>query len=147
MADYDPRDAEKACFPAGVYKAHIKAAEKTTSKSSGKPMFVFQIVIHDRQRGENTIWERCVVPSAMWKMKALAEAIGKVPEFNTGVFNPRDYVGANLEVEVDVERQSGYADKNVILEFMPLRSGGAPAKSDSGEYPTSLPETGEDPPF
>lgn len=146
---YDPKDAG-GTWPMNVYRANIESAEETTAKSSGRPMIKMGFKLYDRERGTKIIYEHMVIPSALWKLQKVAEAIGKQDAFESGAFDRRDYVGANLEVEIDTEKQDGYADKNVILEFMPIRPS-APAKSETGtyeDYATSMPkDSGEDPPF
>lgn len=131
---YDPKEAGGKCWPDGIYKAHIEKAEEGVAKSSGKDMITFTFVLHDKTLGSKRVPERMVVPSTLWKLKNLAEAIGKTAAFESGDFNARDYVGANLEVEITTESSPGYADKNVIMEFIALQAG-APKNREDDDPP------------
>lgn len=144
---YDPKDAG-GTWPSNIYKASIESAEETTAKSSGRPMVKMGFKLYDRERGTKIITEHMVIPAALWKLQKVAEAIGKMDAFETGAFDKRDYVGANLEVEIDTEKQDGYADKNVINEFLAIKPSSGTAKGGTTEYATSLPKSdAEDPPF
>lgn len=113
---YNAKDAI-ACLPAGTYDATVEAVTETTSKS-GKEMLVVSYRIYKPNGGDTALKDYVVNPNGLWRLKRLAKAIGKTAEFESGVFRESDYVGSNLKLDLDVEEDEQYGDKNRIAGWV-----------------------------
>jgi len=111
--NYNPKDAV-SCLEEGVYKATIEGAEETVSKNNNE-MIVFTLKVYGRYTATLKDW--IVVPAAIWKLKRVAEAIGKIDHFATGEFDADEYIGANLCVELAVESSDKYGDQNRVRNY------------------------------
>jgi hypothetical protein len=117
--NYSPRDAEK-CLPTGDYQASLKTCEEKTSKA-GNPMAVLTWEVYpDDQRPPVLVKDYVVLPDGTWKIKRLAQALGKEPDFKTGHFQPEDQIGCSILLELRVEQQEGFDDKNAVKAYKPL---------------------------
>lgn len=144
---YNPNEAALT-WPEGVYKAHIEKMFEKTSKA-GNEMIEVIFVCRDRERGEMKVWDYIVIPKGLWKLKKIADAIGKPAAFESGNFNANDYVGENLQLELALDRRVGYADRNAVAEYLPLQGKRAATPEEKyNDYATSMPKDDEgDPPF
>lgn len=121
---YNPK-AAVACLAANVYDASIDKMEAGTTKKGDKDMVTATLRLYT-DLGERTIKEWIVMPDFAWKLKRIAKAIGKLAAFDSGEFDPRDYEGEVLAVELVVEESEEYGDQNRIKAFLPKRVGSRP---------------------
>jgi hypothetical protein len=126
--EYNPEDS-RIVWPDGIYSAHIEQAEEKISKA-GNRMIEFTFVCFHRLHGITRVWEHVVVPKQLWKLKALASAVGRQAAYASGRFQAADYVGAHLELELNTECSKRYPPKNVIVEVLPAPGG---SQVDPGE--------------
>ena len=118
---YDP-DQPGPNWPDGIYAAHIESAEEKLSKA-GNRMIEFTFVCFHKCLGITRVWEHVVVPKQLWKLRALAAAIGRQDAYASGTFRAADYLGSHLELELNTEQAKGYPPRNVIVEFLPVPGG------------------------
>lgn len=138
MLQYKPEDAS-SCFPLGEYPGTLANVVQTTSKTSGGDMEVWHVTVYGQDGRESTIKDYVTVPACTWKIKQLAKALGKLADFEAGRFQAEDYIGANLRVELVIEEQDGYDDKNKVKKYLPASSSGlAPPKA---AMPAKFPAT------
>jgi hypothetical protein len=133
---YDPDDITTN-WPDGIYAAHIEQAEEKFSRA-GNRMIEFTFVCFHRLHGVTRVWEHVVGPRQLWKLKALATAIGRQAAYASGRFRPVDYVGAHLELELNTQCSKGYPPKNVIVEFLPAPGGSQLAPGEEEELASSV---------
>lgn len=125
MSWYDPKDATET-IPEGEYDAAIHFAEHGVSKSKGRPQCKVGITIYGPR--EIKVYDY-LSPDAVWKIKQFAVSLGKRDVFDSGDFNPVDYVNHNVRVKVKIEESDQYGDQNKIVKYLPPVDGGsAPAK-------------------
>ena len=117
MIEYDPQDAVM-CWPAGDYAAALKSAEETTSKA-GNPMYVLTFEVFDNERGSVQVKDYAVIPTMLWRVKRFAQAIGEEAAFLSGTFDPSKHVGDGCVVELEIEQQEGFDDRNRIKAYKP----------------------------
>lgn len=121
--DYNPDDAVRV-WPAGNYDATLAKVEEKVSKrkpdgSGGNPMEVWTLEVWDANGEKQLISDYVVIPSATFKIKQLAVALGKEADFKARQFQASDYIGAGFIVELVVEKQDGYDDKNRVKKYLP----------------------------
>jgi hypothetical protein len=120
---YNPKDADKPVLPEGEYEAVIEHAEHKFSKAN-KPMCVVKLRVYGDT--EIIVYEYLTGEMA-WKVKKLAKAVGKDAEFEAGLFDPVNCIGMNLRVELKIQQDDAYGDKNKVGKFLPS-SASVPAK-------------------
>jgi hypothetical protein len=120
--NYNSKDASSA-LPEGKYPASLATCEEGTSKSSGCPMLTLTFKVYTDKGGERTVYDYIVNPSTLWKMKRLAKALGKDAEFKANTFQPADNIGANLTLELSMEEDDQYGDKNGVRGYEPSTLG------------------------
>jgi hypothetical protein len=113
---YYPKDAEK-CLPAGDYQASLKHCEEKNSKA-GNPMAVLTWEVYpDDSRPPVLVKDYIVLPDGTWKIKRLAQALSKETEFKNGFFQPEDEIGCSVLLQLKVEQQDGFDDKNAVKAY------------------------------
>lgn len=148
---YNSKDASGA-LPDGKYPASLESCEEGVSKSSGCPMLTLKFKVYTPTGGERTVSDYIVNPSTLWKMKRLAKALGKEADFKANTFQPSAHLGANLTLELDVQEDDQYGDKNNIKGYEPSALGAAtprpkPAPVGRVAAPGGEPIQEEDIPF
>lgn len=122
--EYNPKDVAN-CVPAGEYDAELVKVEDKVSQTSGNPMQVWTFrVFADR---EIFVTEYVVVPQTTFKIKQLAKALGREADFNAGRFQAEEHVGAGVKLDLTVESQQGYEDKNKVGKIKAAAPDNAPA--------------------
>ncbi len=117
---YSHKDAVRV-FPKGDYEAIIVAAVDGTSKTSGNPMLTVKFRVYSTTGGEMLLDEYIVTPGTVFKLGAIAKALGKSDEFKADTFDVERYIGKSLIVELDIEEGNGdYPEKNRIKKYKPL---------------------------
>jgi hypothetical protein len=123
MFKYNPNDASNV-WPSHddtgapiLYDATLYNVLDGVSKSSNQPMQTWEIHVFNAEGQQRTIKEY-VTAKALFKVKQLADALGKRADFNAGTFKAEDYMGASFMVELSIEDGTeGYDDKNRINKF------------------------------
>lgn len=131
MIPYNPKDANPLCA-AGDYQATIKAVTEKDSKA-GNRMHELEFIVYN---GEGTllVFDYIVYPKFVWKLKRLAVALGALEAFEAGTFDPAEYEGRNLTLNIGVdEAKDGYDAKNSVKGYAP--KAGAVAGDDDGMGP------------
>ena len=133
MSWYNPKDASKPVLAEGEYEAVLEHAEHKESKSNGKPMCEVKFRVYGET--EVMVYEYFTA-ATIWKAKKLAQALDKLAEFDAGLFDPVNCAGMNLRVEVKIQPDDVYGDKNKIAKYLPSSGVSAPAK-DAQRKPAS----------
>jgi hypothetical protein len=125
--NYDPKDAVQ-CWPAAEYPGELTKVEEKTSKvkpdgSGGNPMEVWTFRAFNNS-AEQLISDYVVIPAATFKIKQLAEALGRKADFEAGNFQAEDHIGAGVILDLVIDKQDGFDDKNKIRK---IKSAGASA--------------------
>jgi hypothetical protein len=116
--NYDPNDASST-WDKGVYAASLEAVDETISKNSGEAMQVLTFRCWHSDGREQLIKEY-IVRKTLWKLKAFAKAIGKLPDFIAAKFQAEDHINASLNVELRVDAaKDGFEEKNSIAKMLP----------------------------
>lgn len=121
---YDPKDAA-ACWPdvgpdgkPFEYTAQLDTVEEKQSKK-GNDMLVCGMTVWHPDGRTQSITDYIVVPAAVFKLKQMAKALGRLADFEAGLFQPEDHLGATFNVTLAIEQQEGYDDKNKIGKYYP----------------------------
>jgi len=118
---YDPRDAVQV-WPVGEYDAVLHFVKDTMTKEKpgkpSKPMQEWQFEVYNSEGLKMIVTDR-VTREVAWKLKKLAQAIGREIEFEAGTFQADDHVGSNLRLALKIEQSPGYDDKNGIAKYLP----------------------------
>jgi hypothetical protein len=117
MIPYNPADAIQ-CWTKGVYQATLAAVVEGTSKK-GAPMLTLSLQVYRSDGREQTVREYITFPNGTARLKRLAEALGEKQAFVSGTFDPASCIQRNLTVELEVEEQDGYPDKNRVAKYLP----------------------------
>lgn len=134
---YNPKDAT-LCLPAGTYDATIKAivdekddGSPLTSRAGEQMEKIVYTVYSDQ--GERTLSDYILGrPNIVaWKYSVLAKALGQKATFDEGAFDPRNFVGENIRIELSVEDYQGQ-DQNKIVTVHPKAAGQAERKPSAG---------------
>ncbi|HVV74106.1 MAG TPA: hypothetical protein VHI52_21815 [Verrucomicrobiae bacterium] len=137
---YDAKDAVSA-WHAGRYAATLTYVEDSVSKkksdgTGGNPMQVWTFEVYNDATGKKqAITEYVVIPAATFKIKQLARALGREQEFDANRFQADDHLSESVTVELKVEQQDGFDDKNRITKILP--PAGAQGRSASAPPQTS----------
>lgn len=130
MFSYKAADAVST-WPEGKYDAVIVSVEEKTAKTSGNPMLVIGVEIYNKEGKTRKVTDRIVIPSATWKLKQIATAMGKLSEFNEETWDPFSMKDRRFSVMVTVKKSEdpNYNDDNAIVKYMQAEViGGKPAK-------------------
>jgi len=146
---YNPEETTQ-CLPAGEYYATVARAVEATSKA-GNDMIVVSFAVYPPNGEVVEIKEYIVFPATGYKLKRLAQAIGKLDAFATGEFNASDYLGESLTVELTVQESEKFGDQNKIKSFSAKLPGGKSSPAPVTRKPTppltQPPLTEDDIPF
>ena len=129
MPIYNPADAKAKVWPSKDYDAELVGCRESISKGEKTKGQVIEEVIfkvYDADGNTKQVSDRIIYPDpenpdsshSLWKLKAIARAIGKESEFEAGTFQVSEQRGESLRVELGIERQAGYEDKNVIARII-----------------------------
>lgn len=138
--NYDPKDAVQ-CWPAGEYPGELTKVEEKRSKvkpdgTGGNPMEVWTFVTYNGTSAQQLISDYVVIPAATFKIKQLAEALGKKAEFEAGEFQAENYIGAGVMLDLIIDKQDGFDDKNKIRKIKAAQA--EPVSNSRG--PSSRPQ-------
>lgn len=146
MWNYNPKDAESS-WPMAAYEATIEKVEETISKKSGDPMLNVHLTVYGPNGQTQTLHEYITTAPAgsgrkgsLFKLRAIASALGLYEEFKAGKLNPHKLVGQNVLVQLAQEYDVQYGDKNVITQYSKLErlspvTAGAAAEQDDSDLP------------
>ena len=118
--------AENALLPEGEYTFEILTAEDTQSKSTGNDMLKLSLRIFENG-GENSqrVFDYLVsIDSMIWKIRHFAEAIGMLPEYESGEMLAETLPGRTGKCKIVIQPASGKWDaKNVVKDYLPRPAG------------------------
>jgi hypothetical protein len=131
---YDPKDASSA-IPEGVYEATItnvveRRADGTDMKDkNGYDMMrvSFDVYVGDATRKLSQYFS--ANPSALWRVKKMAEATGLGEKFKAGKLVGGDLLDKNLRLTLAVKDDPKYGEQNEIKVFEPTAVGARPANA------------------
>lgn len=136
---YDPKDANN-CLPAGEYDATLTAVINTDkeggplrSSKTQEPMEKIVYTVYS-EKGERVLYDYIVESAAAWKYKAIAKALGATAEYDNKTFEPANFTGHNLRLELKIEEYEGQ-DQNKIKKVLPKNGGPSTTKSVSVTRP------------
>jgi hypothetical protein len=116
---YDPEAADGGSFiwPDGKYPGMLESVTNKTS-STGNPMQELVWRVWNGSR-EQKVWDY-LTEKAAFKIRDLAYALDKKDDFKAGKFDPADFQGVNLTIELKTQPAKGtYSEKNVIKGYHP----------------------------
>src|SRR5690606_28105356 len=133
---YDPANASSA-WPAGWYDATIEKVEDGVSKSSGNEMQTVTFTVYDTNGQQRDLTEYFVNSSnSLWKYKQLAIALGQGEAFQAGSFNAANHTGDRLTIELKIEEDPEYGDKNRAKAFRAVKKAGGAPRPQPASAPT-----------
>lgn len=131
---YDPKDASSA-IPEGVYEATVVTI--TERRDDGSEMkdkngydmmrVAFDVYVGDATRKLSQYFS--AGPSALWRVKKMAEATGLGEKFKAGKLVPGDFLDKNLRLTLAVKDDPKYGEQNEIKVFEPTAVGARPANA------------------
>ena len=118
--------AENALLPEGEYTFEILTAEDTQSKSTGNDMLKLSLRIFENG-GENSqrVFDYLVsIDSMIWKIRHFADAIGMLPEYDSGEMLAETLPGRTGKCKIVIQPASGQWDaKNAVKDYLPRPAG------------------------
>ena len=112
---------ESNLFPEGEYSFEILDAEETLSKA-GNDMLVLSLRIFENG-GENSqrVFDYLVsIDSMIWKIRHFADAIGMLPEYDSGEMLAETLPGRTGKCKIVIQPASGQWDaKNAVKDYLP----------------------------
>lgn len=121
MIEYNPKDAVM-CWPAGIYDAVLAKVDETKKSKQGNDMYVLTFEVFDREgNGSMFVTEYAVIPTGLFRVKKFARAIGEEFAFEAGTFDPAQYVNVALQLDLEIQKQEGFDDKNRVKAYLPKR--------------------------
>lgn len=131
---YDPKDASSV-IPDGVYEATVVTI--TERRDDGSEMkdkngydmmrVAFDVYVGDVTRKLSQYFS--AGPSALWRVKKMAEATGLGEKFKAGKLVPGDFLDKNLRLTLVVKDDPKYGEQNEIKVFEPTAVGARPANA------------------
>lgn len=139
MIDYDPKDALRL-FDAGDYDAELLSCDETTSKA-GNLMYVVKLKVYGNNGEYQTLTDYMAYPKMWFKVKRLAQAIGKEKEFEAAKFDPAKHTGASLRVTLKEEKPNvdGLEPRNVISAYLAVDPDKPKFAPDAAVSPDGIP--------
>ena len=111
---YDPQKAF-ACFPPGKYTATLTSVVEGTSRK-GMPMLTLNFDVVDGERRRHVRgW--ITNPTSLFMLKELADALDQSAAFVAGTFDPEQFVGCEVLVELRVIQTDMFGDQNNISHY------------------------------
>ena len=141
MKWYDPKDARR-CFPEADYDAVVEKCEPHEAKSSGNHGRKLALRVYHGESSMVLTDYLMAGEKAAWKIKEFAKAIGQVEMFDTGEFDPMNFIGANVRVSLKIEDSSEYGEQNKIGKYLPPVAGAKPIAPRPAP-PTPRPSAGK----
>jgi hypothetical protein len=124
MSWYNPEDARR-CWKEGEYDAVVEKAVEHVAKESGNSGRKLTLRIYSGDQSMVLSDYLMAGEKAAWKIKEFAKAIGHVELFDSGEFDPINFVGCSVRVLLKVEDNGDFGEQNKIGKYM---AGVAPAR-------------------
>jgi hypothetical protein len=140
---YDPQMAS-ACFPPGNYHATLTSVVEGTSRK-GLPMLTLNFDVVDGERRRHVRgW--ITNPTSLFMLKELADALDQSAAFASAKFDPEQFVGYEVLVELRVIQTDMFGDQNNISHYhranpgQPIKRSGTATQTDSTDGPFDVDE-------
>lgn len=115
-------------LPEGIYSGEIKKVELKTSKAGDSQYLNLEWDVEDENGKSKKVWDICSLkPQALWKLKALMEALGMSTEGSIDL-DLEEFEGQTCELEIKIETYEG-KEKNTIKSYKGFSS--MPTSSDA----------------
>ena len=115
MPRYNPDDVNQL-LPAGDYDAVVKRAELKTS-SQGNEMIELILTCYGVGGIRSDVKDYLVfAPGALYRIKQFCESADL--DFGRGELEAEECLGRNVRVSVGISKQTGYADKNKVADYL-----------------------------
>jgi len=145
---YDPKDAEGNVFEPGEYEATLSAVVDGVSKTSGAEMqtWTFEVYHPDGRRKEVKDY---VTAKAAYKIRDLADAIGKRAEFDAAGFDAINNIGEAVVVCLKHDEFNGQTNNKIKYITAPKAGAAKPVRTADGKVapkplPADVPAIAED---
>jgi len=104
-------------LPEGEYDAVVYEAREKTSQA-GNPMVELMLTVYGPEGATVTIFDNLVsTPRALWKLRHFMESAGL--DFSRGELLPDDVKDKNVRIHTQIEKQTGFQDKNKVVDYLP----------------------------
>lgn len=114
---YNPKDASSS-WPEGDYDGYIATVEEAKSSKDGSDMWKMGVKVFNAEGRERTVQDFIVVPKTLFRLKQIAQALGKGEAFKAGSFTPYDALEARMTVTLGIQEASGnYDEKNNVKKY------------------------------
>jgi len=140
MIDYDVKDAVNPfVFPAGEYDAELLECQEKVSKADN-PMYELKWRIFGDNGQNMQLTSYIAFPKMTFQLKRLAQARGKLKEFEKNKFNPADFIGSSVRLVLKVEKPkvTGLDEKNAVAGYLPI-DGEKPKLPDNPVVDSDIP--------
>lgn len=112
---YNPDAAEQMLQP-GQYAATVKVAKEKTSKS-GTDMIELILTCYNGSLQVDVFDYLLSTDQWQWKVRHFCESAGL--DYKKGELHAEDCVDRNVRVNLKIDKQEGYADKNAVADYLP----------------------------
>lgn len=113
---YNPKDAITA-LPPGPYEAILQKCDESLSKKGNEMMTLTWKIIAGPNKSRE-VKDYIVSPATIYKLRNLARAMGKMVEFENASFQPGEFIGCHVTVDLGIEHSQGFDEKNVIGAYI-----------------------------
>jgi len=117
MLNYNPKDAVQV-LPEGEYNAVLEKYEEKVSQKGNQMGVLTWKVFPDNSNATPLVTDYITLPMFTWKLKRLAQSLGKEEDFKAGTFQPGDYQGTSTRLFIEVQSNEGYEDKNGVKTYV-----------------------------
>jgi len=132
--------AEANLWPKGDYSFEILESEDATDKN-GNDMLKLKVKVFKDNGASQNIFDYVSGTWMEYKLRHLAEAAGKLADYEKGELNAYDLVGKTgfCKVGVSVDKTGQYPDKNGINDYLTDGKPSAPKKAAAVDEDDSIP--------
>lgn len=137
--NYNHKDAVTV-LPEGEYNAVLEKCEKKESKKGNEMAVLTWRIFPEGSGATPLVTDYIVFPAFTWKLKRLAQSLGREDDFKSERFQPGDYIGSSTRVFLEVQQSDDFDDKNGIKTYVAAKDGAvspkfAPPSEKDAEIP------------
>jgi hypothetical protein len=109
--------ADRKLWPKAVYPFEITEAEEKVSQQGGNPMFELKVKISRPDGSVRTLTDY-LLEKTPEKLRHCAVACGVLDRYERGSLADSDFQGKRGKLRLGVEKKKGYAERNVIADYV-----------------------------
>lgn len=144
MSWYNPKEATM-CWPEGEYDAVVKKVEPHVGKESGTVGRKVTLELYNGGSKMTLSDYLMSGPKSTWKIREFAKAVNQKEMFDSGEFDPMNFAGVSVRVNLLVEDDPQYGEQNKVGRYLapggtaiPIKTPAAKTKTTAGVTHTAI---------